>query len=135
MWSVSNFVMVRLYMIPPKSFGRGGWACLREVPISETLQIYYYNKKVLFLYLSPLLVIIGWWWSWCPEAGAQSVSWVFVALCGVYVIGLFHTAAAQCYHWSIWRCPSLLVSTSLSFLLFELSKYCSIVGAVKAITI
>ncbi|KAJ9687179.1 hypothetical protein PVL29_015863 [Vitis rotundifolia] len=27
--------------------------------------------------------------------GAQSVSWVFVALCGVYVIGLFHTAAAQ----------------------------------------
>ena len=84
MWSVSNFVMVRLYMIPPKSFGRGGWACLREVPISETLQIYYYNKKVLFLYLSPLLVIIGWWWSWCPEAGAQSVSWVFVALCGVY---------------------------------------------------
>lgn len=27
--------------------------------------------------------------------GAQSVSWVFVALYGVYVIGLFHAAAAQ----------------------------------------
>ena len=27
--------------------------------------------------------------------GAQSVSWVFVALYGIYVIGLFHTAAAQ----------------------------------------
>ena len=26
---------------------------------------------------------------------AQSVSCVFVALCGVYVIGLFHIAAAQ----------------------------------------
>ena len=26
---------------------------------------------------------------------AQSVSWVFVALYGVYVIGLFHAAAAQ----------------------------------------
>ena len=28
-------------------------------------------------------------------SGAQSVSCAFVALCGVYVIGLFHIAAAQ----------------------------------------
>ncbi|KAL6329736.1 hypothetical protein AAG906_035384 [Vitis piasezkii] len=28
-------------------------------------------------------------------SGAQSVSYAFVAVCGVYVIGLFHIAAAQ----------------------------------------